>query len=190
MSSLIGMELVRPRAEHLPPYIAALEQGWSPDNVRGAAAAQEELALIRKDPETFLARMVDREALGDPVKLPDGSTVPRLPSYRYWMWDGDFCGVIGFRWQVGTAALPPHVHGHIGCAVVPWKRRKGYATEALRRLLPIVRAEGLGYVELTTEPGNEPSQKVIVANGGVLVERFRKGPEYGGGDGLRFRITL
>src|SRR5882762_10243781 len=43
------MELVWPAAEHLASYVAALERGWSADNVRGAAAAREELAKIDAD---------------------------------------------------------------------------------------------------------------------------------------------
>ena len=68
------------------------------------------------------------------------------------MWDGEFCGSIGFRWQPGTEVLPPHCLGHIGYAVVPWKKRRGHATRALAAMLPLARAEGLGYVELTTDP--------------------------------------
>jgi predicted acetyltransferase len=41
------------------------------------------------------------------------------------MWDGEFCGSIGLRWLPGTEELPPHCLGHIGYAVVPWKRRLG-----------------------------------------------------------------
>ena len=33
------MRIVRPTLEHLPAYVAALRQGYSPDNVRGAVAA-------------------------------------------------------------------------------------------------------------------------------------------------------
>jgi predicted acetyltransferase len=116
--------------------------------------------------------------------------VPRLPGLRCWLWDGEFCGVIGLRWQAGTTALPSYVLGHVGYSVVPWKRRLGYATEALRQLLPLARAEGLPHVDLTTDPDNRASQKVIVANGGVLVERFTKDAAYGGTPGLRYRIAL
>jgi predicted acetyltransferase len=183
------MRLVRPAREHLPSYIAALERGWSPDNTR-SEAGREELAEIARDPHAFLARMDDREAVGPPVLLPDGSTVPRLPGFRLWMWDGEFCGAIGFRWQRGTAALPPTCLGHIGYAVVPWKRERGYATRALALLLPLAAEEGLPYVELTTDAGNAASQRVIESNGGVLVERFAKPAAFGGGEGLRFRIAL
>jgi predicted acetyltransferase len=124
------------------------------------------------------------------VILPDGSTVPRLPGFRRWIWDDEFCGSIGFRWQPGTSDLPAHVLGHIGYAVVRWKRGRGYAKRALGLLLREVRSTGLTFVELTTDPDNPASQAVILANGGRLVERFKKEAVYGGQDGLRFRITL
>jgi predicted acetyltransferase len=185
-----SLNLVWPSESHLPGYIEALERGWSPDNVRGAEAAREILEKISRDPQRYLQSLVDREANGDPIILPDGSKVPRLPGYNRWLWDGQFCGVIGFRWQRGTSALPPHCLGHIGYAVVPWKGRRGYATEALRQLLPEAKAEGLKYVEITTDPDNPASRRVIEANGGVLIEAFSKPLEYGGSDCLRFRIAL
>jgi len=50
--------------------------------------------------------------------------VPRLPGRVLWVWDGEFCGVINLRFVPGTLDLPPHVSGHAGYAIVPWKRRK------------------------------------------------------------------
>jgi predicted acetyltransferase len=183
------MLLVWPAAEHLPSYVDALKRGWSPDNLR-PQAGREELDRISADPALFLAKLVDREAKGPPILLPDGTTVPRLPGYRRWMWDGEFCGSIGFRWQPGTTALPPHCLGHIGYAVVPWKRGKGYATRALALLLEDVQREGLEYVELTTDVDNVASRRVIEANGGVLVERFQLPPQYGSREDFRYRIFL
>jgi predicted acetyltransferase len=184
------MELVWPASEHLESYKAALLSGWSADNVRGAVAAEEELQRIEADPVAFLASMVDREATGEAVKLPDGSLVARLPGFRRWLWDGEFCGVIGFRWQPGTEELPSHCLGHIGYAVVPGKRSRGYASKALADTLPLAKAEGLSFVELTTDPDNVASQRVIEKNGGVLVERFDKPAQFGGTAGLRYRISL
>ena len=183
------MRLVWPAREHLDRYAAALERGWSPDNLR-PEAAQEELARIAADPDRFLRSLVDREAAGDPIVFPDGSTVPRLPGYRMWMWDGEFAGSVGFRWQPGTEALPPYCLGHIGYSVVPWKRRRGYATQALGELLERAKAESLRYVEITTRPDNVPSQRVILANGGVLVEEFTALPALGGHRHLRYRVEL
>lgn len=184
------MQLVRPGREHLPGYLSALERGWSPDNLRGIEATREELARIHADAAGFLACMEDREAKGPPIRLPDGSTVARLPGITRWLWDGEFCGSIGFRWQPGTTDLPPHCLGHIGYSVVPWKRGRGNATSALRQMLPEARAVGLAFVEITTDVDNRASQRVILANGGVLVERFDKPPQVGGRPGLRFRIPL
>jgi predicted acetyltransferase len=175
---------------YLPGYVAALKRGWSPDSIKGVAAASEELAQIDRDPQAFVDQLTDRDAKGPPVLLPDGSSATRIPGYRLWLWDGEFCGSIGFRWQPGTSSLPPHVLGHIGYGVVPWKTRRGYATLALRLILERAREEGLEYVEITMDPENVASRKVVEANGGVLFEHFQYPVQYGRKDGLRFRIDL
>lgn len=157
----------------------------------GPAAGRGELERIWADPLAFLASQHDAEGTGEPITLPDGSVVPRLPGYRRWIWDDDFAGVISVRWQPGTVALPPHVLGHIGYTVVPWKRRRGLATAALRELLPEIRGLGLPYVDLTTDVDNLASQQVISTNGGVLVERFTKPTAYGPNSAaLRWRIEV
>ena len=125
------MKLVVPAKEYLHSYVAALESGWSPDNVRGLTAAEEQLAWIDRDPAGFLASLDDPRGEGPPVKLADATFVKRLPAITRWMWDGEFAGSIGFRWQPGTSELPPTCPGHIGFAVVPWKRGRGYAKRAL-----------------------------------------------------------
>ena len=183
------MQLVSPSSDALPSYAQALERGWSPNTLR-AEAGQEELALIQADPAAFVASLVDREAKGEPVRMPDGSFVPRLPGYRRWMWDGEFCGSISLRWQPGSNALPPYCLGHIGYSVVPWKQRQGYAARALALLLREAPAEGLTYVQITTAPENFASQRVIRANGGELVEEFISLPELGGMAEMRFRTLL
>jgi predicted acetyltransferase len=183
------MDLLRPTTEHLASYVDALRRGWSPDTLRPSAAAEEE-RRIEADPQAFLALKDDREAQGPPVTLPDGTTAARLPGFVMWMWDGTFCGSIGLRWQVGTMDLPPYCLGHVGYTVVPWRQNRGYATSALRQLLPLARAVGLPYVELTTDVDNIASQRVILANSGRLVEQFTKPAVHGGQTAVRFRIAL
>lgn len=183
------MPLVQPDAQHLSSYIAALQRGWSADNLR-PEAAQDELARIQADAPAFLASLEDRQALGPPVLLPDGTPVPRLPGFRRWWWDGEFCGSIGFRWQPGTTSLRPHCLGHIGYSVVPWKQGQGIAKAALAALLPEARALGMAFVDLTTNPENLASQRVILANGGELLGPFQAPAQFGLAPGLKYRIQL
>ena len=69
---------------------------------------------------------------------------------------------------------------HIGYHVVaPW-RRQGYATQMLEAGLANARRLGLGRVLLTCDPVNEPSIRVITANGGYPDETL--------GDELRYWI--
>jgi predicted acetyltransferase len=183
------MNLVKPTRQLPPDYVEALSQGWSPDNVR-PEVAKEQLDAIGEDPDAFISRLEDREATGSPIVLPDGTSVPRLPGFTRWIWDDGFCGSIGLRWQSGTEELPPHCLGHVGYAVVPWRRGQGLASAALVAMLADVRLIGLRYIELTTSPDNAASRRAIERAGGVLVERFHKTAAYGGGEALRFRITI
>ena len=186
---MTGACLVTPARVHLSDYCAALRRGWSPNNLRPEAGL-EELAEIEADADAFLARLDDPSGRGAPVKLPDGSTVPRLPSLRRWIRQDGFCGSIGLRWQAGTADLPPYCSGHIGYAVVPWRRRAGLARIALAAILPTARGLGLPHVELTVDPGNSASIRVIEANGGSLVARRARHVSHDGGEELLYRISL
>src|SRR4029453_9801855 len=178
MERMPPMELVWPAEEYLDSYLDALTRGFAHDNVRGLAASAEEIEQIHDDPQRFVESRVAPEGKGPPITLPNGMVIKRLPGYRRRRWDGEFAGSIGFRWQPGTVELPSYVLGHMGYSVPLWKQGRGYATEALRQLLPDAKARGLPYVVLTTDPDNVASQRVILKNGGVLVEEFNKGPAY------------
>lgn len=156
----------------LPEYAAALELGWSPNTTRDVSCAQ--LAHIRSDPAGFLASFDEQS--GAPITLGDGRVVPRLPGPTRWISDGAFCGSINLRYQPGTLDLPPHVSGHIGYAIVPWKRRQGIATAALRLILALAAERGLPRVLVTCDVANIASRRVIERAGGVASGRAA-GPE-------------
>ena len=170
--------------DYLPSYVAALETGWSPSNVTDLSGPQ--LAAIRENAAGFIAGMTLQ---GGTVTLPDGKIVPKLPFIARWIWDGDFCGTISLRWQEGTDELPPHVLGHIGYAVVPWKRRRGYASTALRLMLVEARKIGLKQIEITTDPDNLISQRIIEKSGGRHVETFVN-ESFGPEPHLRYVVDL
>lgn len=183
------MLLVRPAAEHLASYVGALRRGWYPNTTR-PASGPEDLRAIAGDAAAFLAQQDDADAKGPPLRLADGSAIARLPMRRRWLWDGEFCGQINLRWQAGTTELPVHVLGHIGYCLVAWKQGRGYATQALGLMLELARAQGLPFVELTTDVGNTASRRVIEKNHGLLLDAFDKPASNGSGPALRFRIEL
>lgn len=113
------MDIVRPEMIQLASYVVALKKAIILDTI-DIENAQRNLSEIDSDPDSFLAKQEDPEALGGDVKLPDGSCVPRIPGMTRWMWDGEVCGAINFRWQVGTTELPPTCLGHIGYEVLSW----------------------------------------------------------------------
>lgn len=160
-SKLSPLILVRPSLDWLPAYEHALARGWSPDSTQDVS--QTQLARLREDPERFLHELYNSPT----IRLADGREVSRLPAHDFWISDGEFCGRISFRFQPGIEDLPPTAMGHIGYTIVPWKRRLGYATQALRLILPVAHSEGFVRVLLTCDDDNVPSQKVILANGGV-----------------------
>jgi predicted acetyltransferase len=184
------MLLVRPQDRHLASFVLALERGWAPNSMRPADSAREELVRVRADPVAYLESQDDVDARNRPFDLPDGSTVGPLPCIRRWMWDGEFCGAIALRWQPGTMELPSEVLGHIGYNVVPWKRGRGYARAALAQMLVLARERGFPHVDLTTDPDNTASRRVIEANGGVLVATFDRPAAYGRTPALQYRVHL
>jgi len=176
------LRLAAPSLVALPQYEAALAAGWSPDTERDVSA--EQLMRLRKSRNAFLASLTRQ---GGTLLLASGEEVPRLPTRLFWLDDGDFCGVADFRYVAGSDALPDYVPGHIGYAVVPWKRRRGYATRALALVLDIARQQGMRRVEITCDHDNDASRRVIEKNGGIYIRNWiRRGEK----TKLLFQVAL
>ncbi len=164
--SQVGVSLAEPCRDWLPAYADALRAGWSPNTQRDVSG--EELAAIAADPDAALLAIARTDG---GRRLADGTWQAWLPGRVFWILDDSFCGTINLRYQPSTEALPQGVSGHVGYAVVPWLRRRGIATEALRQMLPIAAAvTGLRRLSVTCDHDNTASRATIEANGGVLAD--------------------
>ena len=126
----------------------------------------------------------DLRALGDRWREPDvfasyveqllaeadaGAPRPagRVACTTLWWVEGDtFLGRIAIRHRL-TDRLR-EVGGHIGYDVRRSARRRGHATQMLRRALPIAARLGIERALVTCSADNVASRRVIESNGGVL----------------------
>src|SRR3989339_1207680 len=119
----------------------------------------------RADFLNYIQNMEDRR-LGRNLKpgyVPD--------TYLWMIADSKYCGQISISHRLIPAL--EQFGGHIGYAVRPSERRKGYATKALELALPYARELGLRKVLITCYKSNIASAKIIIANGGVLQDEIQ-----------------
>jgi predicted acetyltransferase len=114
--------------------------------------------------------VLDERARGE--QLPPG----HVPSTFLFAFDAArIVGRVSIRHELNDLLL--RVAGHIGYAVVPEFRRRGFATAMLRRSIQIAyRNLGLAHVLLTCDDDNVGSIRTIEKNGGVL-ENVVTGPD-------------
>ena len=118
-------------------------------------------ALAKKD---FAAFIEELNSQSKGINLPPGI----VPMSTFWMIDSSQM-ILG-RSVVRHFLTPALEHhgGHIGYAIRPSKRRKGYGELILSLTLEKARALGLVRVRITCDTDNIGSVKVIEKNNGVL----------------------
>ncbi|MGY5779971.1 GNAT family N-acetyltransferase [Rhizobium sp. LEGMi135b] len=166
-TSANDLSLVEPSQLNLQDFEHALMRGWSPDPRRqqDKSFIETELKTLRQDRQAFLAGLTAGEVVATSVANRELQCLSIQP---FWIWDGAFCGYITFRYLPGISQLPLHVPGHVGYSVVPWKQGRGYATQALRRLLSVAQMAGFAKISIICNEDNLASKRVIEKAGGVL----------------------
>lgn len=132
---------------------------------------KEENGLINKANglsfEEFQAWLKAKQIESEQEGLVDGW---KVPSTTFWLYvDGVPVGFGNLRHFL-TEALSK-AGGNIGYGIAPQFRGKGYGNILLKLLLQEARKIGLEKVLVTIHLDNIPSQKVALANGGVISEK-------------------
>lgn len=151
------------RAQHL--VLRELEAG---DEAQVMAAHAELLAdgfdfAMRRDGETW-PELLDRRR-----RDRDGADLPpdRVPAtYLVLVVDGVVAGRVSVRHELNDHLLA--VGGHVGYAVRPAFRRRGYASLMLRHGLDLLASLGVERALVTCDVDNLASAAVIERAGGVL----------------------
>jgi predicted acetyltransferase len=132
------------------------------DRIDGGAMGSATADELR-DPDVFatwVTMLLDHER-GD--NLPDGF----VAGTSCWVAeDGRLVGFLSIRHELNDALR--EVGGHIGYAIRPSERGKGYATAATALALEECRRRGIDRVLVTCDDTNLASATVIERNGGVL----------------------
>ena len=134
----------------------------------------EARSAVPADNPTFLRDYRQGMTFTDFLRLLEDHRVGRgLPpdvSASSFLFAFDQGRIVG-RASIRHALVPPlgNLAGHIGYAVLPEFRNRGYATQILRAAIHFAHdALGLDRVLVTCDDDNIGSRKVIEANGGVL----------------------
>jgi len=176
------MKLVLPAAEYKDSFIEAVKEFQKDTEFPLGTGWYHDLSLpeLEKDFGSFVQRL---------LKQSEGKDLPRgfVPQDNFWLVDeGEFIGAIRIRRRLNDHLR--QIGGHIGYAVRPSRRRRGYGEKILELALRKARELGIQRILVTCDVTNAPSQKIIAKNGGVL-ENQVPNPETGV-DKLRYWIAI
>ncbi len=159
------LKLILPNKKYVSSFAKGMEEFRSEKKKSRPTESTLKYFKSVKDFPVYQKKMTDDRKGTD---LPKG----RVPSTAYWAMVGNkFVGILKLRHRLNKKLLK--MGGHIGYAVVPSERRKGYATQMLRLALKRAKALGIEKALLTCDQSNIVSRKVIEKNGGILLNKIK-----------------
>jgi predicted acetyltransferase len=97
-----------------------------------------------------------------------------VPATDFWLVEGiEFLGQVSIRHTLNPQI--ERIGGHIGYAIRPSARRRGYGRLILRLALPEAFRLGINPALVTCDATNVASRKIIEANGGWLQDQVDQG---------------
>ena len=155
---MVKVKLVLPNTLYKKSYLEALKE-FNKDTMQQDEPQYEDIAT---DFPGFVKTLKDR-AKGK--NLPPGY----VPDTQLWLVLGNkYLGRVSIRHKL-TPTLKAR-GGHIGYAIRPSARNKGYGSLILKLALPKAFKLGIEKALLTCNADNEYSRKIIEKNGGVLIK--------------------
>jgi predicted acetyltransferase len=155
------VELVVPDVSRHAEWLEMADE-FGRDRIDGGAMEGTTVDELR-DAEVFAAWVQLLLNFERGENLPEGF----VPGTSRWVaQDGRLVGFLSIRHDLNDNLR--EVGGHIGYAIRPSERRKGYATAATALALDDCRRRGIDRVLVTCDDTNVASARVIERNGGVL----------------------
>lgn len=155
------LRLILPTKKYLNSFALGIKES-RPENAQ-PFNSHFRIFKTKKDFPVYIKKMTDDR---QGVNLDPG----HVPQTIYWAMAGEkFVGILKLRHRL----WPENIASHIGYAVVPSERKKGYATEMLRLGLKKAKKLGIKNIIVSCEVSNIPSRKVIERNHGVLNKKIR-----------------
>lgn len=126
-------------------------------------AKSDNFNFLLGDPTDFPALLDKHNRLASGKDLPEGSVRSELLVAEF---EGRIVGRVSIRYELTDFLIV--VGGHIGYAVLPDERRRGFAGEILRQGLERLGEAGVHKVLVTCDDDNVASRRTIEGAGGVL----------------------
>jgi predicted acetyltransferase len=130
----------------------------------GYERSQRDFDLIRNDFPAYIRRL-------DEASRDIGLKPGHVPSTTFWLVANSIQIIGESRLRHWLTTALEHEGGHIGYAIRPSERRKGYGTCILALTLEKAGDLGLNRVLLTCDTDNIGSARIIERNGGKLASR-------------------